>query len=297
MKPFFFLTILSFAFLQASAQKKNSLFYFINKKDSLIGVKDSRGNLVIPAIYENYSGIPDHEKIPDSDNVIVMTRFESFKGKPASIAGDAFDRKGTLLHHPLMYDMGSDYYAEGFRRCVENGKVGFANEEGKIVIEPQWDWADPFNYGYSEVCNGCYFDRSKDSEHPPLAYSPDAEGYYIDKAGVKTTDSGKYLTYPLKYNTYEQQIIDSFYKIKAITQIATAHYYNNSKLPTIRFEITVKPLPKYPFYQIQGYKNFSADDELIFIIDKRGNWFHYEPFGDQKTILKKWLKERTDALK
>jgi hypothetical protein len=296
IKQFFFLIILFFIFHQTSAQKTNSLFYFISKKEALVGVMDSKGNTIIPAIYENYSGILNREKIPDNQAVIVMTRFENSNGKAAAIAGDAFDRKGTLLHHPLVYDAGPDYYVEGFRRCVENGKVGFANEEGKIVIEPQWDWADPFNYGYSEVCNGCYLDRTIDAEHAILAYSPDGESYYIDKTGSTTTDSGKYLTYPLKYTLAEQQMIDSFHKIKAITQIANAHYYNGT-LPAIQFEITVKPLPQYPYYQIQGYRNFSLDDELIFIIDKRGNWFHYEPFGNQKTVFKKWLKERTDALK
>jgi WG containing repeat len=56
----------------------------------------------------------------------------------------------------------SDYWADSFHdglvRIVKNGKYGFANRKGKVVIAPIYDGALNFENGIAAVCNGC---RSK----------------------------------------------------------------------------------------------------------------------------------------
>ena len=53
-------------------------------------------------------------------------------------------------------DNWADEFHEGLVRTVKNGKVGFANRRGEIVIAPSYDWAWPFEKGLAEVCNGCH---------------------------------------------------------------------------------------------------------------------------------------------
>lgn len=50
------------------------------------------------------------------------------------------------------FDNGDDYYCEGVRRIVDkSGKIGFVNEKDSVVIEPQFAFAYPFEYGMSKA--------------------------------------------------------------------------------------------------------------------------------------------------
>lgn len=304
MKKCLFILLYYCTFGQINAQTNNRLHYFINKKDSLVGVKDSKDNIIIPANYPNFR-YDNLEKVPDNELLIVMEKGSGTRGKPAWSAGDAFDRNGNFLFHPLSYDNGPDYLSEGTIRCVENDKVGFVNREGKIIIKPKWDWASEFNYGYAFVCNGCYFDFSKDSEHPDLAFYPEHEAYYIDKNGIKTDSlhtpidtildyksyGGGYYPYPFKYDAKEQKIVDSFNNklvLKQIKKIAFRIYGIPGTSP-IRFEIVNKPTLSFPYYELQGYSNQSNQNDLIFLVDKKGNWFNYAR-SYKKMNFRKWLR-------
>lgn len=55
---------------------------------------------------------------------------------------------------PVM-DNGADWFHEGLVRIVRNGKYGFANRRGQIVIPPIYDGALNFDQGRAEVCQGC----------------------------------------------------------------------------------------------------------------------------------------------
>ena len=67
----------------------------------------------------------------------------------------AVSKSGERLFEIYIYDNGADYIAEGLFRMKKNNKVGFADTSGKIVIEPQYDFASPFENGKSTVCKGC----------------------------------------------------------------------------------------------------------------------------------------------
>ena len=43
------------------------------------------------------------------------------------------------------FDNGDDYFCEGLQRIVDdNGRIGFADSTGKVVITPQFAFAFPF---------------------------------------------------------------------------------------------------------------------------------------------------------
>jgi WG containing repeat len=55
---------------------------------------------------------------------------------------------------PVM-DNWADSFHDGLVRIVSNGKYGFANREGQMVIPPIYDGAMNFENGRAVVCNGC----------------------------------------------------------------------------------------------------------------------------------------------
>lgn len=64
------------------------------------------------------------------------------------------------------FDNGADTFHDGLVRLVKNGKYGFANRKGRVVIEAIFDGAMNFEGGYAKVCRGCVLKPSgADSEH------------------------------------------------------------------------------------------------------------------------------------
>jgi WG containing repeat len=55
---------------------------------------------------------------------------------------------------PVM-DNWADSFHEGLVRIVRNGRYGFANRRGQIVIPPVYDGAMNFEKGRAAVCKGC----------------------------------------------------------------------------------------------------------------------------------------------
>ena len=55
----------------------------------------------------------------------------------------------------LAFDNGPDYFVAGLARTIQDGKVGFFDEDLAIVIAPRWDFAFPFEGETAVVCDGC----------------------------------------------------------------------------------------------------------------------------------------------
>lgn len=67
----------------------------------------------------------------------------------------AIDRTGRELFEVYWYDNGPDFIEEGLFRIVKDGKIGYADEDYKIVIEPKFACADPFMEGKARVTMEC----------------------------------------------------------------------------------------------------------------------------------------------
>lgn len=73
------------------------------------------------------------------------------------------DRNGNELFEVFWFDNGPDNITEGLFRIKKNGKIGYSDTNGKIVIEPQFDCAFPFENGKAKVSNDCK--TISDTEH------------------------------------------------------------------------------------------------------------------------------------
>ena len=92
----------------------------------------------------------------------------------------AIDQNEKVLYHIFLFDNGPDEPSEGLYRIIENGKIGYANMKGEIVIAPQFACAWPFKKGKAKVSNSCT--THKDGEH---SFWVSEEWYYINKKGKK----------------------------------------------------------------------------------------------------------------
>ncbi|TPG31346.1 WG repeat-containing protein [Flavobacterium pectinovorum] len=308
MKKIFLLLLILNQFSGFSQTDK--LYYFI-EKDSLLGVKNQNGKIIIPAAYtlipSVYNGIQKQE-IKDQ-----LLFFYPLKDGPK-----VYDRNGNFLFEPYMFDAGFDDFNEGYMRFVENKKVGFANRNGVKIVPAQYDWVSTMNFGFAEYCNGCYFDRSKDPEHPPLV---GGIWGYIDKNGIEIkptekrnhpkdieTEKHQFIPYQFVYNEKEKQILDFFEKRKdKIIEI------NSLDCPrgNVYFEIIEKPSSSVPFYKIKTYQscvqylsnaNETFDDFRFFSVSANGKEFYvtynvmvdYKNYSEnvQKKIpVDEWIKK------
>jgi len=92
----------------------------------------------------------------------------------------AVDQNDAELFEIFGYDNGPDYIAEGLFRIIKNGKIGYANKEGKIIIKPQFDCAFPFKNGKAKVSNDCA--TVLEGEYSSWESE---KWFYIDKTGKR----------------------------------------------------------------------------------------------------------------
>ncbi|CAN0515193.1 unnamed protein product, partial [Phaeothamnion confervicola] len=73
------------------------------------------------------------------------------------------DKNQKELFEVFWFDNGPDYVSDGLFRIVKDNKIGYADENGKITIEPQYDCAYPFENGVAKVSRNCT--TTQDGEH------------------------------------------------------------------------------------------------------------------------------------
>lgn len=95
------------------------------------------------------------------------------------------DQNGIELFEVFKFDNGPDYVENGLFRIIKNGKIGYADVKGRIVIEPVFDCAYPFEEGYAQVSESCQVERG--GEHS--SWKSD-QWYYITTDGKRSQKKG-----------------------------------------------------------------------------------------------------------
>lgn len=92
------------------------------------------------------------------------------------------DQQGHRLFEIFWYDNGPDYVSEGLFRILEDGKIGYADESGRVVIDPQFACASPFSDGQAKVTFDCELGGDPSDEHRPMVSD---NWFIIDRKGEK----------------------------------------------------------------------------------------------------------------
>ncbi|WP_301220963.1 WG repeat-containing protein [Bacteroides caecimuris] len=125
--------LLVFISINIFAQDNKLYIYWpdFDKDETICGYVDSNGEIVIPA--GKYPNIftAEFDKIA----------FVLLKDKKGVYA---IDRSEKILFQICSFEFGPDIISNGLFRIIENGKIGFANMNGEIVIKPNWEFIFPF---------------------------------------------------------------------------------------------------------------------------------------------------------
>lgn len=311
------LAIILIVCLETSAQKKQEELYYFMTKDSLVGVKKGSAEALIkPRRLGYYWYLIDELKKPIKENLIYLDADMTDIYEPHS-CGVIYNRKGELLFAPFMFENGPEGYVEGLQRIVKNGKVGFANRNGDIVIQPKYDYAGMFNYGIAPYCNDCVW--KYEGEH---GYPSGGTWGYINNAGAtidvmpakkngkdQKLDSARFLPYQFSYSKFEQRIIDSFNKLTEIRRASFVNYYSllDSSERILHYEIVERPSSFFPYYYIATFsysKKYGYSGNPFFgpnfYVTRKGDQFFYDDAGELiplRSWLKKYIKNAKEYLK
>lgn len=280
------------------SQKKEVLKYFISK-DSLVGVKNQEGKIIVPAQFRIFSNIENGELADGETIYFDGVKKDEIKEKNAW--GYVYDKKGNFLYRPFFYDNGADYFSEGVRRFVKNGKVGFADRNGKTIIKAEHDFASPFNYGYAAFCDGCDWEKTED-EHKSIVGGiwgvMNFKGEIVRPiANSENTVEveGKYFPYPFSYSEKEKAVLEFFNKQnKKLSEIYYVNHYtklgdNEKKL---YFEIVERPKENFPFYQVNTYDYRKMEvgiSSFKFLVSENGHKVFALEYDNEKVPFEKWL--------
>ena len=94
------------------------------------------------------------------------------------------DRQQRILFDLVMFDNGPDPSHDGLTRVLRNGKMGYADEIGRVVIPCIYDYAKQFENGTAEVT----FDADKHQDEDGHLTVNSSEWFTIDKTGKRITD-------------------------------------------------------------------------------------------------------------
>lgn len=295
------LLIISLIPMISYSQKKDVLKYFISK-DSLVGVKNQKGEIIVPAQFRVFSNIENGELV--EGETIHFDGSKKGEEREKNAWGYIYDRKGNFLYQPFLYDNGADYFQEGVRRFVKNGKMGFADRNGTTVIEATHDFVFPFNYGYASFCDGCDWEKT-DDEHKAVVGGTwgimNDKGETVQPSSKQSENDlevgGERYPYPFRYNEKEKSILQFFEKQnQQLSDIYYVNHYNklseNDK--KLFFEIVERPKENFPYFQINTYdigKMNSGSSGFNFIVSEDGKNFYASDYDVEKITFEKWLKK------
>lgn len=297
------------------------LHYF--REDDRVGLKDEAGRVLVPARYPDI-GWTMYDEDPQGGEIEFITSIHQPRAAddaPAWAAGDIYDRAGHYLYSPISFDNGMDYWEEGYRRFIEDGKVGFVDGNGRKVIPAQYAAADPFSHGYATVYTGNWRTKWVDGgEHAVLdAVDASAQTHVINQRGEIVTGrtqplapqdvkiGGRYYPYPFAHNPFEQHIVA---KLNATAALGDLAYYDDGRSRDDRslvFAITARPSRVEAYYRVSAYeydreRQPYRNEELSRIVADRDGRLYYRAWGENTLIpLKTWLRDalheaRTDMV-
>ena len=117
-------------------------------------------------------------RVFETDTLLTYTFVKDDKNGVVGI-----NRKGEILFDAFIFgDVQLDSYSEGLIRILQNGKIGYADKTGKIIIKPKYKCALPFVNGRAKVAYN--FEVVKDKLENSIWESN--SWFYINRNGERT---------------------------------------------------------------------------------------------------------------
>lgn len=150
------------------AQEKNDLLYRIYDSESWdeCGYLNANGDTIVPFgdCFACFSDSLPYAILLEYDDQV-----PGFK---------TINAQGFEIFRVFPFDNGPDYIEDGMMRIIKDGKIGYATEDGEVIVEPIYEAAWPFENGKAQV--SIHAKSVKDGEHSQWV---DTDWFYIDKKG------------------------------------------------------------------------------------------------------------------
>ncbi|MCD6012334.1 MAG: repeat-containing protein [Flavipsychrobacter sp.] len=277
--------------------QKDDLYYFSAYDSTLFGVKTSTGKVIIPPIYGGHLAnagekITDREILLIDKDAVTDTMGYDYRYK-------IFDRNGNLLYVPYWYDNGADYYVEGLRRFVENGKMGFADHNGKKVIPAKYNMVEPFYRGNALVCLDCKYVHFNDNDDDHCCGYVGSRYTIINRTGAIVHELKEKLPYGLNDSILtalnliqpaaatELSLTHTLEKIKEVQDLSKQ---NDGNICAV---VAERPAEKNGYYLIVfRIKESYSFGDLSFLIKPDGKTIlHLDNYGNIETLAA-WRKKQ-----
>ena len=140
---------------------------------SRVAYLNTKGDTIIPFDKYAYLG---------TDSLICYANVIEFPNDSSYGRWIAINRNQNTLYDIVPFDNGPDYFHERLVRAKRNGKMGFADKNGQIVIECEYDFAEWFKNGKAKVTYDARVIKDKYEDHTRIESD---EWFYIDKNGKR----------------------------------------------------------------------------------------------------------------
>ncbi len=108
-------------------------FFDTSMGRDLYSYKTLKGKVVIPAKYYT----------------VATKKFYTFALVADERGWVGINRKDSVILKPFIFDNSPDEIKEGLFRFVEDGKMGFSNDQGQKFIPARFDFVEPFSNGFA----------------------------------------------------------------------------------------------------------------------------------------------------
>jgi len=144
-------------------------------------------------------------KIAPQYHAVAQDELKYFVFVATDSAWIGVNAKGEFLFKAFVVDNGPDMFSEGLCRIIQNGKIGYADTNGKTIIPPQFSCADAFKKGVARVAYKCSTLKANE-----VSTQTSSEWFNIDKQGnvlnfSESVDSSNEVT-NITYKTYYVRI-------------------------------------------------------------------------------------------
>ncbi len=220
-------------FLPFIYDSASSLTYFLKpqgkllvKNKGLVGVADSTGKIIVPALYTSVSIMNDTSK----------NRYWIFRNTKRGVAAE----DGRVILPPV-YDnvMPFDYSLPGLYKITQDRKEGIADDHGKIIIPCKYTYLSGFGHHPLVVGKGQLFGVMdwKQRTIVPFVYQSVAQshsGYIVrlnDKVGVLDLKGNPII--PITYNYISGYMIKNTYFLTKDNKMGVADNTGKIILPVV----------------------------------------------------------------
>lgn len=141
------------------------------------------------------------------------------------------------------FDNGDDYFCEGVQRIVgDDGKIGFADSTGRVVIAPRFAFAFPFKDSLAQVTDKGW--SESDGEH---SWWKSPEWYHVDHNGMRVNP----------YTDLERSISEYVDTLDA--DLGVAVIFDGGDTVEVNGSIPLPMLSVYKFPQALAVANYCVD--------------------------------------